>query len=114
MLIGGGGADALYGGNGFEIASYESATNGVLAHTDDYNQNIGEAAGDTYFSIEGLRGSAFDDQLIIVANGGKAWGGELREDVRLLLQVFREAVNQRMLDRAYEIHANELHSYQNQ
>lgn len=76
VLIGGGGADALYGGNGFDIASYESATSGVLAHTDDYNQNIGEAAGDTYFSIEGLRGSAFDDQLIIVANGGKAWGGD--------------------------------------
>ena len=75
VLIGGGGADALYGGNGFDIVSYESATSGVLAHTDDYNQNIGEAAGDTYFSIEGLRGSAFDDQLIIVSNGGKAWGG---------------------------------------
>ncbi|MHA6299952.1 hypothetical protein [Devosia sp. CAU 1758] len=81
VLIGGGGADTLSGGNGFDIASYEHATSGVLAHTDDYNQNTGEAAGDTYFSIEGLRGSAFDDELILVANGGKAWGGAGNDEI---------------------------------
>ncbi|UXN76066.1 hypothetical protein N8D56_25505 (plasmid) [Devosia sp. A8/3-2] len=75
VLRGGGGADVLNGGSGFDIASYEHATSGVYAHTGNAGANSGEAAGDTYSSIEGLRGSAFADQLVPVGNNSRIYGG---------------------------------------
>ncbi|WP_280114226.1 calcium-binding protein, partial [Microvirga sp. BSC39] len=39
-------------------------TTGVVANLSDAAQNTGEAAGDTYKSIEGLTGSAYSDRLI--------------------------------------------------
>ena len=62
-LIGGLGADALAGGSGTDIASYESALAGVTALMLNAAQNTGDAAGDTYSSIENLVGSDFDDVL---------------------------------------------------
>jgi serralysin len=68
ILIGGPGADNLNGGDrspfdGFDYASYETATAGVTASIDDPTVNTGDAAGDRYF-VEGLIGSNFDDTLI--------------------------------------------------
>jgi len=61
-LEGGPGADVLDGGDGVDIASYAGATAGVTASLDGSHQS-GDALGDTYISIEGLEGSAFNDAL---------------------------------------------------
>ncbi len=65
---GGTGADSLDGGNGYDIARYDFAASGVVARLDG-GAGGGEAAGDTYVSIEALYGSAFGDVLIGDAGG---------------------------------------------
>jgi serralysin len=63
-LGGGAGADALDGGDGFDIADYSfGSTEGVVADLASPFMNTGDAAGDTYKSIEGLLGTAFADDL---------------------------------------------------
>ena len=74
-LRGGLGADALNGGAGFDFASYQNAAAGVTASLANPAINTGEAAGDTYISIEGLLGSAFNDTLIGDANDNILQGG---------------------------------------
>ncbi|HYC48166.1 MAG TPA: hypothetical protein VED01_22055 [Burkholderiales bacterium] len=64
VLEGGLGADRLDGGAGHDRASYASATSGVLANLGGPSQNSGEAAGDTYLSIEALVGSPHADTLV--------------------------------------------------
>lgn len=63
VLIGGLGGDVLDGGGGSDIASYFQATAGVVASLAQPATNTGEAAGDTYLSVEGLTGSGFNDTL---------------------------------------------------
>jgi len=63
LLIGGAGGDSLSGGDGLDLAGYMTATAGVTASLDDPGLNTGDAAGDLYFLIEGLRGSDFADTL---------------------------------------------------
>ncbi|WP_298938299.1 tandem-95 repeat protein [uncultured Ruegeria sp.] len=63
ILIGGAGADHLDGGDGFDRAAYWHATSGVIVSLQDTSLNTGEAAGDTYVSIEQIDGSAFGDSL---------------------------------------------------
>jgi Ca2+-binding RTX toxin-like protein len=55
--------DILIGGDGFDAASYETATAGVTASLSGRTANTGDAAGDVYDSIEGLRGSDHADIL---------------------------------------------------
>jgi len=76
-LEGKGGADILDGGPGEDLAAYYNATSGVTASLLNPAINTGEAAGDTYVSIEDLYGSKFDDTLqgdngnnVIYSNGG--------------------------------------------
>ena len=63
-LRGAAGADRLDGATGFDRASYIGAPAGVLANLGGSPQNTGDAAGDSYLSIEGLIGSSFSDTLI--------------------------------------------------
>jgi len=64
ILEGGLGADALIGGAGRDIASYENAEAGIVASLSNPAGNTGEAAGDTYALIEDIRGSDHGDTLI--------------------------------------------------
>ena len=63
VLIGDAGADQLNGSGGTDIASYLLSTSGVSAFLTSAGTNTGDAAGDTYNSVENLVGSNFNDQL---------------------------------------------------
>lgn len=65
LIEGGVGADSLDGGIGKDTADYSNSETSVLASLDLSLglTNTGEAAGDTYTSIENLQGSAFADTL---------------------------------------------------
>jgi len=74
---GGLGADVLVGGGGRDTATYVDATAGVIASLANPTINAGEAAGDTYSSIENVTGSQFGDYVygngsanVIRGNGG--------------------------------------------
>jgi Ca2+-binding RTX toxin-like protein len=64
ILIGGAGGDQLFGDAGSDTASYATAPGGVTASLANPSINTGDAAGDTYFQLENLTGSGFDDTLI--------------------------------------------------
>ncbi|MEH2499378.1 Ca2+-binding RTX toxin-like protein [Bradyrhizobium sp. AZCC 1678] len=74
-LIGGAGADTLIGGAGSDTASYEGATVGVTANLANSSANTNDAAGDSYTSIENLKGSGFNDVLIGDAGNNTLSGG---------------------------------------
>ena len=68
-LNGGAGADVLNGGGGDnDQAVYWDAARGVTADLQNRGANTGEAKGDSYFGVEGLWGSRFND--VLRGNGG--------------------------------------------
>lgn len=63
-MIGGRGADVMDGGDGFDMVSYHAETQNVSVNTRT-PQMLGAAAGDTFISIEAVRGTQFGDSLIM-------------------------------------------------
>jgi hypothetical protein len=63
FIMGGAGGDNIQGGSGFDTASYMNAGAGVVASLASNSGSAGDAAGDTFNSIEKLEGSAFNDTL---------------------------------------------------
>ncbi|HYC46921.1 MAG TPA: hypothetical protein VED01_15705, partial [Burkholderiales bacterium] len=76
-LDGGAGADQLRGDAGSDYASYATAASGVTVNLGSWTQNTGDAAGDTYLSIESVLGSNLNDVLVgdNAANVLSALGG---------------------------------------
>ena len=62
ILVANDAANVLTGGGGFDYASYQDATAGVIASLATGGSG-GQAAGDSYVGIEGLIGSEFNDTL---------------------------------------------------
>ncbi|MGR9211450.1 beta strand repeat-containing protein [Rhizobium leguminosarum] len=63
ILIGGAGADQLIGGAGTDTASYANAAAAITLNLQT-GVHTGDAAGDTFSSIEAFAGSNFNDTLI--------------------------------------------------
>jgi Ca2+-binding RTX toxin-like protein len=73
-LTGAAGADTLDGGGGLDTASYAAATVGVTVNLAT-GVNTGDAAGDTFTSIENVEGSGFNDTLTGDAGDNNLKGG---------------------------------------
>ncbi len=82
-LQGGRGADTLSGGAGSDTAGYYryDATTGIIASLANPSINTGDAAGDTFISIENLFGSELNDTLYGDAGANRLNGA--RGDDRL-------------------------------
>ena len=74
QLTGGLGADILDGGAGIDRVVYSSASTGVTVNAINSALNTGEAAGDTYISIENFYGSAYDDHITSGSDGNDLVG----------------------------------------
>jgi Ca2+-binding RTX toxin-like protein len=81
FLHGGPGFDFMLGGNGFDTASYFDAQAGVTVNLDQPGANTGDAAGDTYASVEYVQGSDFDDILIGDDDDNYLWGGKYDDEL---------------------------------
>jgi len=80
FLEGGAGSDILNGGADFDLATYSTSDAAVTVNLATGAASGGHAVGDTFISIEGLSGSAFDDTLTGDANGN-VLSGEGGNDV---------------------------------
>lgn len=63
VLVGGAGADRLEGGAGRDTAHYGTSGSGLIIDLLDPSNNTGDAKGDSYASIENIKGSAYDDWI---------------------------------------------------
>jgi RTX calcium-binding nonapeptide repeat (4 copies) len=63
ILLGGAGPDHLDGGDGYDTASYVDSPARVIVNLATGEGHEGTAEGDTFFSIENLTGSVFNDSL---------------------------------------------------
>jgi hypothetical protein len=80
ILEGGEGGDKLIGGAGIDIASYENATAGVTVNLLS-GIHTGDAQGDTYNTIEIIRGSSHDDVLIGNKSVNRFEGGAGEDEI---------------------------------
>ena len=63
ILRGGAGGDALSGGDNIDAVTYANATTGVILDLADISQNSGDAAGDSFGSVELFFGSLLGDTM---------------------------------------------------
>ena len=81
-LHGGSGADELYGGLGLDTATYQDSSSGVQVDLAGGFGVGGDAAGDTYSSIECIIGSAFSDVLSGDAANNRLYGGNGQDTLK--------------------------------
>ena len=74
IILGQAGADDMRGGGGIDAADYQDAQIGLEASLADPSSNTGDAAGDTYDSIESLLGTPYEDILRGDANDNEIRG----------------------------------------
>ncbi len=74
ILIGGQGADNLQGGEGQDVADYSLSANSVTVDLENLSASGGDAAGDTFTSIEIIQGSNQSDTLLGDANNNRFRG----------------------------------------
>jgi len=72
----------LDGGDGDDTASYYSATSRVKVDLENSGLNTGDAYGDTYYSIEDLRGSRYNDILLGNDVNNDIFGREGNDTIR--------------------------------
>ncbi|MEM9376212.1 MAG: Ig-like domain-containing protein [Pseudomonadota bacterium] len=75
-LEGGAGADTLNGDAGTDAASYENSDFAVWVDLSNGESFGGDAEGDTFVSVEHLKGSDYDDTLTGDAQGNMLTGGK--------------------------------------
>lgn len=76
VLFGGVGIDMLIGGANRDRAQYSEAGSSLILDLADASNNTGEAAGDTYDSIEDLAGGYGEDIIYGDANDNRLFGRE--------------------------------------
>ena len=82
FLHGGAGGDLMLGGGGVDTASYfDAPAPGVTVNLNQPGANTGDAAGDTYLSVENVEGSDFDDILIGDDDDNMLWGGKYDDEL---------------------------------
>lgn len=81
-LDGGAGADTLFGGGGRDTAVYRRADAGVTVDLVDPSRNAGEAAGDTYLSIESFALSDLADSFLGAGADDAVQGGAGADKLR--------------------------------
>ena len=79
ILLGGTDADRLDGGAGIDRAAYWTANAAITADLQSPQINTGDAAGDTFISIENLSGTDFNDNLRGNASDNIIWGSDGRD-----------------------------------
>jgi serralysin len=82
VLIGGSGKDVLNGGAGTDTVSYSTAKAGVVADLVTKANNRGDAAGDSYSSIERVTGSSYSDTLCGNGSANEIKGGSGGDTLR--------------------------------
>lgn len=75
-IEGGADADHIDGGAGFDYVSYVGSAAGVRVRLWRGDGELGDAAGDTYNSIEGVVGSAFADAIAGSTAANTIFGGQ--------------------------------------
>ncbi len=74
-LDGGTGGDQIFGGAGTsDVVAYGASNAAVNADLQSFTFSGGDATGDTYSGIEGVSGSAFNDNLSGDANANRLYG----------------------------------------
>jgi Ca2+-binding RTX toxin-like protein len=82
LLIGGPGADHLDGGPGNDAASYVTSTAGITLDLENPAASTGDAAGDTFTSIERFFGSPYDDTMLGTEGSDYLAGGAGNDTIR--------------------------------
>ncbi len=74
-LEGGAGGDAIEGGDGFDTSAYSASATAIILDRVTSSNNTGDAAGDSFTSIERFDLSAFNDRFVGNSESEFVFGG---------------------------------------